>query len=192
MNTFRSQCPIVERTEETFVEYVSVAGERRRMEFTKTILWIQQSESVVQFVHGGKVLDETQRTNDYYGYLTSCEPSSPSPSDIAKAYSVTADSTLEIIVKTTVSKRPGAENQDTIAKNKANPTYVPTYVDVPTSWRKEVVIDGETSWPTLESAELGEGVVWSSKNTPEKNAALLAAFRATWAVPAPADVAVAA
>jgi hypothetical protein len=186
MNTFRSSCPVVERTQETFVEHVTVGGERRRMEYTKPIIWIQESESQVQFLHGGEILKEGSTHNDWYGYLTSHRQNNPEK--IAAAYSITPESSLELVQVTTVKQIPATETAVTIEQNRTqHVNYKPLYADVPDAWRKEVQNEHfpddpkEKLYPRLEPRVLGTGITWTSKNTPEQNAELAARFIEQWA-----------
>lgn len=185
MSKFHTGCQVVERTEETFVEHVSIGGERRRIEFTKPILWIQESEALIQFKHGGHVLKEGDTHNDFYGYLTSIEHQNPA--GMAKAYSVTQDSSLEIVILAKVFKRPAIETTETIKNNASrfDPRYKCMYAYVPDGWRREAesehTPDGKC-YPMLGCVELGTGIIWTSKNTPEQNAALANEFKTKWAI----------
>lgn len=179
---FRSQCPIVDRTQETFVDFVYVGGERQRVEFTKPINWLQESESRIQYLHGGKLLKECSTYNDYYGYLTSIDPEPAI--ELCNHYGITPESTLELVILTTVFQKPATETPDTIERNRSQPAnYKTIHAYVPDSWRKESEEDGHKIFPILGNRTLHEGVVWSSKNTPEQNEKLITEFKAKWAVP---------
>lgn len=184
MNEFQSRCPVVKRTQEMLNQWVDVGGERQRVPFAKEVVWIQESESVLQFMHGGEMLKPGSINTDFYGYLTSCDDMSPSPEREAARYVVTQDSTLELRVQTTVYFRPAMETQD-MAEHNQNLTEerLGRYADIPGEWRLESLdADGRKVWPMVARVELGSAVVWSSKNTEAENAALKAAFKDAWKI----------
>lgn len=185
LSTFHSSCPVAARTTETFVEYTSIAGERRRFEFTKPIIWLQESEAQVQFLHGGKLLKEGSTHSDYYGYLTSFR--NPNTEGIAAHYGITLESSLELVIVATVFRTPAIETDETRAHNLTRPPRrKPMYAQVPQSWCKEIdsefTPDGK-AYPPLDRVDQGKGVVWSSKNDPEQNRVLAEQFLQQWAVP---------
>lgn len=190
MTTFRTACPVAKRTEEAFVQRVTIGGESKRFEHVKPIIWIQESESKIVFLHGGRVLREESTHTDFYGYLTSFRTGPDAvvnPEGIANAYGITRESSLELVVRTMVFLQPAYESPETIEHNRTKPTnYKPMYAHVPDDWRKEAentLFPGELMYPRLERIELGTGIVWSSKNTPDENEALGEQFRQQWAVP---------
>lgn len=185
MNRFHTGCAVVERTEEVFVEHVNIGGERRRAEFTKPILWIQESETQLQYLHGGKVLQTGDINNDWYGYLTSLNDLRPGAH--ANDFGINTESSLELVLMTVVKQSPATETPETIAENLKRPAnYKAVYLNVPDTWRKEggenALFPGEKLFLRLESRVLGQGVTWSSKNTPEQNVALAAEFKTKWAI----------
>lgn len=185
LHEFYTSCPVVRQTEETFVEYVTVGGQRQRMAFTKQVLWLQESEAAVQFVHGGEVVDDIATTNDHYGYLSSIrvDLDDGTLARLARKYSIEQNSSLELRVTATVFMQPVVETEEGRKHNRERgPRMKARYACVPDAWRKELLKDGQTVWPTLARVVLGTGIVWSSQNTPEKNESLAAAFRAQWAV----------
>lgn len=186
MNNFHTGCPEVERTQQTFVQHVNVGGEYQRVEFKKDIVWLQKSETVMQFKHGGEVLVEGSKYEDFYGYLSSTNEHNPAKS--AEEYSITANSTLEVVLVTTVFKQPATETQETRLHNVSKPSNRKAmYAYLPNDWRVEIDSDhtpGGKAYPPLNRVVLGSGVTWTSKNTPEQNEALAAEFASKWAVPA--------
>jgi hypothetical protein len=181
MNVFRTSCPVVKKTVETFVDYVNVGDERRRVEFTKQIHWIRESESQLLYMHGGQVVETGATHNDFYGFLSSCNMDGPTPQQLATHFSVTTESSLEIVVKTTVFLRPAYESEECAEANRTKPeNYKAKYAYVPDTWRKEVVVDDQTVWPTLEREELVTAISWSSKRTEAENAATVAELRRQW------------
>ncbi|MBC8741844.1 hypothetical protein F6X40_35440 [Paraburkholderia sp. UCT31] len=183
MSTFKTHCPVVKRTTETFTEFVTVGGERRRMTFEKDIVWIQESETKRLFRHGGEVLKEGSTTTDYYGYLTSFRDENESSERSMQFYGITPESSLELVLMTTIRLSPATETAETLEHNRKKlPDYKAQYADVPNDWRQEVVADGETLWPYLQPIKLAQEVVWSSKNTPEQNEALEQEFTRKWQV----------
>lgn len=183
MDFFRTGCPVTRQTEEAFVQWLIVGGDRQRMVFTKTILWIQESESRIVFKHGGRMLHEHDCHNDFYGYMTSCDEASLSPRQIAFHFGITPDSSLELVVLTSIFLAPAIETIETKSRNASQPiNYKPEYASVPTDWCREIVADGQTLSPSLHRQMLTTGITWSSKHSTEENALLLSSFKATWRV----------
>lgn len=177
---FYSACPVHSRVKETFSEFVRVGGESKEIPFDREIIWLQCSESHLEYRHGGRALDVSTSTyNDFYGYLTSMDDLDQLK--VATSYGIDRTSTLELVVVTKVVLSPACETDATAERNRnAPPSYKTAYEYVPSEWRRPVVVDGEKIWPPIQARDLGEEVTWSSKNTPEENAALLAAFRTRW------------
>ena len=172
---FRTSCPIVKREIQTFSQSVNVGGESKRIEFEKEIVWIQESESQLLYKHGEKVIKEGSTDSDYYGYLTSPTIDRPTPAEQAKYYSITTESSLELVVMTTVLMRPAIENSEDAAVNKNNTlnNYKVQLSEVPSNWMK-------ADCSNLESITLAAEVTWSSKNTAQQNSELLAEFIKRW------------
>ena len=181
MNTFRTGCDVVERTQETFVQWVMVGGERQRAEFTREILWIQESETRTAFYHGGKELTDLSMHNDFYGYLTSCDDIGTER--VADTSKITPESSLDLIAKTTIFLHPAIETEATRSENEhQSPKYKKVYAYLPDDWRKEACVDGEVRWLRIQKKELASEVTWTSKNTPEENAALKQCFKNKWPI----------
>lgn len=175
----RSAAPIHSTTEEIFVEYVTVGGERQRQEFTRTISWLYTSESRVLYLHGGEILREDGLYGDGGRYLTSFDECSARES--AEEFGVDATSSLEIAVRTRVFLRPVHENEEVRRENaKLPPGLMRHWAEVPDSWRKEVITDGQRLFPRLAEQELAEEHVWSSKKSESENEAVLQAFVLKW------------
>ena len=110
---FYSSCPVVKRSSETFVQYVNIGGQRTRHEFIKPIVWLQESEATIQYLHGGQKINVASSTyNDYYGYLTSVEGVQTDFSKIATLFAITTESSLELVIKATVFLRPAIETPE--------------------------------------------------------------------------------
>lgn len=181
-------CPVVSRNIETFTSFVNVGGESQKMTFDRPILWIQESETKIQYLHGGKVLKEGPVYSDYYGYLTSFVPSreDDGAAHYAKEFEVDQDSSLEIRMLTQIHKIPLVETEEDRAYNAQNAgKQTRQYSHLPDDYRKEQKCEHSPSglyYPQLEKVLVAESVTWSSKLTPEENKALAEAFRAEWAV----------
>lgn len=176
-----SSCPIARRSHETFVEWSTIGGERRRFEFNREVLWLQESESQIRFVHGGQVLKECSTYNDYYGYLTSADSLDKEAVREAQAYGITRQSTLVLEVVARVFQTPVIETEEAALHNRTKPAKAKSqWAHVPDDWRKEVFEDGQKIWPSLARVSMGEEVVWSSKLSEEASAALLQGFKDRW------------
>lgn len=183
MNSFYTSCKIAKRTQEALGQWADIGGERKRIEFTKEILWLQESESQVLYMHGGKVLKDASINNDFYGYLSSIKGAIEEAEAAASRFGVTQQSSLDVVVQTKVFLDPVMEIKETSEYNRTKKdTRKEQYAYVPNDWRKEVVVEGERQWPALERVELATEIVWSSKHTPEQNAALQETFASKWRI----------
>jgi len=182
-NLFFSSCPVARRSTESFVQRTMIGGKRRRFEFMREIVWLQESEAVVRFVHGGEELKRGSTHTDFYGYLSAAEGLIDDAERAAKEYSVSAASSLVIEIASRVFQQPVIEPDEARKHNLAKPgNRKSQWAYLPDNWRKEVMVEGETLCPRLERVELGESVIWSSKESPEGNEALLSDFKARWRV----------
>ncbi|MDT8925222.1 hypothetical protein RBE51_20730 [Pseudomonas taiwanensis] len=181
MSQFRTECP-TSKTTEKFVQFVDVGGKRQKMPFEREVVWVQESETTLLFMHGGKVVRQGPVTNDYYGYLTSFTRTDAHGAELlAQEYGVTPESTLEIHLVTTITRRPCLETEaDQVANGEASGQRR-QYSHLPDTWRQETVVDGEVRYLDLEAVTVATGLVWSSKNAAEQNASLAQAFAQQWA-----------
>src|SRR5690606_10687362 len=121
-------------------EYVAVGGERRRIEFTKPIFWLQESETQIQFRHGGKIFDTGATHTDWYGYLKSIDTATKSAITTAEYFSIEPGSSLEMVLMTKIMQCPATETEETIRENSQKPAgYKTAYMHVPEKWRQEAM-----------------------------------------------------
>lgn len=192
-NTFNTGCPVVRESNEVFVQHVTVGTERRRLEHTQRILWIAESEAQMQFLHGGAELKTGSTFNDFYGFCTSFQRLEDDLAALCQRYSITADSTLELIVLATLFHTPAIETEEDKRENamrasKYNGRHKRQYTSVPDDWRQMIPNpnfgkDGDTQefyWPSLKPRIITSAVAWSSKNTPEENARVAANLIKEW------------
>lgn len=181
MSPFRSGCDVVKKSVEPLVEYVTVGGVRRREEYFRDVLWLQESESRVVFIHGGQVVRDASTWCDVHGYLQSMKSAADVAATLATDFAVTADSSLEIVVRTTVYLVPCCETDETRQYNhKRQPGYVATYASVSRGWLQEVEVDGEKRLRSLERIAQGQAITWSSRCTEAGNREARDQFRRTW------------
>ncbi|WP_227461620.1 class II SORL domain-containing protein [Cupriavidus pauculus] len=184
VDVIRTHCPVKETSQETFVENVMVGGVPHRMTFEKAVKWVQMSEAQASLYHGDALVRDVGSYNDFYGYLT-CISADVSDADMAQAarrFHITRASTLELRLTCTVFLLPVVETEENAEFNRTRlPSQPAQYSRVPRNWWKELTEDGKAVTRVLDRVDLGHGTVWSSKNTPEENAALQAAFRQEWA-----------
>lgn len=182
--TIYSNCPIARRTMETFVQYVAVGGIRQRVEFQREIVWLVASSSQQQFIHGGQVLHEGSEFTDFYGYLNALNPEETVK--LAKAYSITSASSLELRMQTSIKLVPHFETDECKEYNTSKPaTYMNKWGYVPQEWRQETpdpdATDGRMNRSALEPIVLVEShTTWSSKRSEQENAAFIAQFINEW------------
>lgn len=184
MSQFRTECP-TSKTTEKFVQFVEVGGTRQKTPFEREVIWVQESETALLFMHGGKIVRQGPVTNDYYGYLTSFTRAEAHGAELlAQEYGVTPESTLEIHLVATITRRPCIETEADQAVNAAAAGLSRQYTLIPPAWRQETMVDGEALYPDLEAVTVATGIVWSSKNTPEQNDLLARDFSKCHAVDA--------
>jgi hypothetical protein len=166
MNTFSTAARVVDSTNQNFVQHTFVGGEQVRNEFSKTILWLQETETQVMFVHGGNVLREGSTYNDFYGYMTSIEAANDEIVRLQKHFGITDESTITLLLTTKVFRLPALETDETRAENSRRPeNYKKAYASVPREWLVETVCDGETQLQRLTQQVIATEVIWSSKMT---------------------------
>ena len=176
--------PVVMQTREYFLQLETVADTRTRIEFSKEILWLQESESKLLFKHGGKVLYEGQTHTDFFGYLTSFDSDAMTPIEICRQFGVSQESSLEVVIQTSILLTPVMETPETIDANASQPGGFKTqYAAVPSNWCQEVSGGVRPIYPALSRKTLCAEIVWSSKNTPQQNDHLLLAFKEKWRIP---------
>lgn len=181
MSQFRTECP-TSKTTEKFVQFVEVGGTRQKAPFEREVIWVQESETALLFMHGGKIVRKGPVTNDYYGYLTSFTRTDAHSAELlAQEYGVSPESTLEIHLVTTITRKPCIETETDQAVNATAAGLSRQYTPIPPAWRQEVVVDGELRYPDLEAVTVATGLVWSSKHSAEQNAGLAQAFAEQWA-----------
>lgn len=182
--TIYSNSPIARRTMETFAQFVDVGGSRQRVEFQREIVWLVESTSQPEFLHGGEVLHEGSASGDYYGFLTSI--SAKDASELALTYAIDAASTLELRVQTSISLVPHFENDECKKYNATKqPNYKSKWDYVPNDWRQERVDpdspEGHLLHPMIEPIVLvAPHTTWSSKRSEQENVAFIEQFVSEW------------
>ena len=150
------------------------AGGSQMVEFEQEIIWVEETESEVLFLHGGEEVGAFGKYTDFYGYGTSfcgANGAVAAAKQLAEKFGVTADSSAEIVVKVTTFQEPAvrATSEDARkqnAKADENPNWKRKFARVPEGWRtrREVDdIDGKKHfmYPRLERQVLTEETVWS-------------------------------
>lgn len=183
MNTFRTGSPVVKREIKTLFQVVEVGGIQTTHSFEREILWLQETETTVEFHHGDKLLRAAGTTNDFYGYFTSVDIENAE--SIAKSYSINPDSSLELLLSTRVYLKPAYESPEDAAKNASIPSSIKAqYSNIPNNWRTDKITEAEFEYhPMLERIDLSLEKAWSSKLSIEENRALLVLLKAKWATP---------
>lgn len=185
-NVIRTKCPVVQCTLESFVQFQHVGGEHRRFTFDKPIVWIQESESSLQYWHGGKVLKDGPTWGDYYGYLGSIHLDYDEvPGVYAAEYGITQESSLELRLTTVIRKIPYLETEaDKLFNEAQREGQDRQYSPIPDGWRKEQPCTYSPTglyYPELEKIEVCRAMVWTSKLDRDGNAQLRADFLEEWA-----------
>lgn len=196
MNTselmFRTSCQIAERTTESFIEHIVVGGERKRMEYSKPVIWLQETETKLEFMHGGVMLDELGSCSDFYGYMSSLTARADEIKSILKQFSITQESSLELVLRAKLLRIPVIETVNDAEYNRTKPmTYKSQFSHIPDTWRQEIPNPDYHAvsnpqrfvWPPLRAKVIDEAIVWSSKDSDEQNAARVALLMQKWKLP---------
>lgn len=127
------------RESKTLQQRVVVGVGTKLVPFDVQIYWSKQSESVIEFVHGGVKFKEGATFNDYYGFMTSKEAGIAEAKQIAQRLSVTAESSLVLVVRTKVYEIPFIRTSRCEVSNLKDDTRKHVFEDIPNDW-----YDGET------------------------------------------------
>ncbi|HHH9441288.1 TPA: hypothetical protein ACP32N_003225 [Pseudomonas aeruginosa] len=186
MSQIRTACPVAERTLETFVQSVNIAGERQRVEFQREVVWLLESETELQFVHGGEVVSNGACANDWYGLYSSLDPEDIGALSAATRFKVDALSSLEIQLVTTVFLNPVMETPEDKHSNLTQPAnYRAHFSYIPDSWRYERLAEDVVVYPKPERKILATEVTWSTKWTDDERLSRIEDFKKRWAIPQP-------
>lgn len=182
MEIIRSRAPIVRLSKETFHEHIVVGGDRRVVAFEKEITWLRETETQMEILHGGQVLQQGGCYTDFYGLMTSMRDPLDDVASVMQRYKVGPESSLEVRVRCTVSEQPVLTSDETRALDVKEASVRKHYFALPSGWSLKVEEDGETRWPRLGSVEVAKTVVWSNKFSELENAEALSTFQAKWAI----------
>ena len=126
------------------------------IEFGQEIYWTTQSESIIEFRHGGRVVDTRSTFNDYYGFMTSIKHAVEEAKYLAKLYEVTEDSSMVISVRTTVKKVPYVRTPRCEQTDLSDVVIRHPMESVPSEWKLQNDLP-------LEPQIISEEITWSSK-----------------------------
>lgn len=155
--------------------------------FEATVIWVAESETRLEMLHGGRLIKERGCYTDYYGYLRSIDYSDSAHLREMKAYSVDRNSTLEMLLKTKIIVTPYIEdaesakwNRDATAQNKRlrGVAVAQSYL---IKREAETADTEEAPYKRLKTVDAAEEIVWSSKNTEEQNENIKTDFCKRWA-----------
>lgn len=149
------------------------------VQFQETIHWLRECSAKAVFRHGGKDLDvsTSTRADCHYGFL-SCLPNAIDDAKrLCRHFGVTAASSLTLDLIATVTDTPSLPD----TSRKPIVRDLRCYTTLPADWRL-LLDDGSIGTPVT-PIEVANVVVWSSANTDTANAALLAAFKESVAIP---------
>lgn len=188
MNHLISSCPIAARRRHTFVEYVQLGGDRRRMDFEKDIVWLQKAEATSKYMHGGEELKDRGTYVDSPHYLSCIEPAIHRVDQGIKTYSIDKSSTLSLVIEAKIELVPVIEaEEDRIFNQSRLPDEYKKWVYPHFDWRgmtrRDIASAGTDAFHRrLGPIELCKQIVWSSQWDDEQNAAVMAQFKLDWAV----------
>jgi len=184
-----TRSPIIATETVPVLVFVDVDGTGRRqpMEIEREVAWFPECEAHVGFYHGGRLLKDAIQLVDHSYGLGSCLSSAIRDAErFAEQYSVDGNSSLSLEVTATMKLTAVLPSPvETIRE-------VRGYREVPSDWYRnsegtlvelrKLWSGEEASMPTTVSRMKEDstltGTIWSSRNSDEANASLLAAFRA--------------
>ncbi len=102
--TIYSNSPVIGESQLSLIKPTVIDNKCIDVELTVECEWLLESETQVEYWHGGKLLKSGNCYNDFYG-LFSCMNKS-NGENAAALYSVTPDSSLEVRMFTTLSAIP--------------------------------------------------------------------------------------
>jgi hypothetical protein len=185
MISIHTKCPVVDVTSEAFIEIIPVGGERQEMKFTREVSWIQESSTELLYVHGNQVIKTGPEYSDYCGYLDSIKLENIDA--YAEQYGITDQSTLILIAKTKIIKRPVLETEENKAENlsrREKGTSTLVFTPIPDTWMQISGFEGDI--PVYDKGHelnvvLTYQDIWSSKNSEAQNQQLMNDFKNQWA-----------
>lgn len=168
--------PIYKISDEDLLQFVEVGGVRQPLGFVKKLVWVAESSTEMEYIHGDKILKKGAFCNDYYGFLTSMDYKEAY--DFAESYSITRESSLNLVCRTVIKLTPYLETDEHKAHNTGKRAGERRHFDqLPNEWLQK--LSGEEGYRTMrEPVVLASEISWSSKNTPEENLALAEALKA--------------
>lgn len=148
--------------------------------------WALRSESRIVMIHGGVEVKECGKYNDYYGYLTSFEDGNEGRH--CEQFSITPESSLELVVVVDVVARAYLSNAELQKENFSKDGIADAlkFIEIESNLSMPIRanLDGrrvEFGFCNIVPIQVASDVViWSSKNSPEKNAAIRAEFKETY------------
>lgn len=153
------------------------------------VSWLRQDDTEYAFFWDGKLLKKAHSNNDYYGPLRSFDREEAE--ELARKYELTPADRLEVRATCRVYETPVRPTGEVVF---GRPEYEPLghriYTGTPevlaqvAAFRSRAWKEGDFDPATVlvQERTLAEQLVWSSRSTPEENAALWEAFRARFEV----------
>lgn len=152
--TIYSSSPVIGKSKLALIKPMNIQMKCVDVDVNLEVEWLLDSETQVEFHHGGKVLKNGACYNDFYGFLTCMDEDNGE--DAANDYSITPESSLEVKMITTVSVIPVIRvDGDDVVMKKQRFTQVESGL-----WH--CVKDGFKPC-LLERVELNKVCSWSSK-----------------------------
>jgi hypothetical protein len=148
-------CGPFRKESKTLQQRVLVGGKTQLIPFDVQIYWSKQSESGVEFRHGGVTFKSGSTFNDYYGFMTSKESAIENAQQVAEKLKVTPQSSLVLAVKTTVREVPFIRTARCEMSDLSDDKRRHALENIPDDW-----YDGETR---LEAKVLESFEAWTSK-----------------------------
>lgn len=164
---------LAESTNEEFVDLVRIGGVLTRAPFSREVLWMQTTETVVGLFHNDVLVKVLCTYVDTYSYGSS-RVLKGDMEHYEDYYGITRSSTLELRAVTKVLKTPYIELGSDIEYNRLRGSdRKPKLAAISSQWRREV-FDSEsqqTLYPALSPVIVASYITWSSFLSLEENLA---------------------
>lgn len=110
-----SNSPVIGKSQLSLIKPTAIDNKCIDVALTVECEWLLESETQVEYWHGGKLLKSGNCYNDFYGLLSCMDKSNGESA--AGLYSVTPDSSLEVRMFTTLSAIPVKRMENNVNKS---------------------------------------------------------------------------
>jgi hypothetical protein len=186
--------PVVRTERMELVRIVDIDGRGKRgtLGFEADISWVREAGAKVFFEHGGQVLKEGSGFCDVGRFMTCLDSAMEEGSRLCRRYSITAESTLAVLVEATITEIPilrsreppmraifGRFEHERVPKDwlRNEPEAIKAWLEWQADQAKPFP---EGGLPRLEGQEIAVERIWRSPRSQADNDRAVAEFRRRW------------